>query len=537
MGFSMAELIATVCILAIIATVSVMAFGNTQSVVRSTKLEADVSNLNQIISVYLANGGSLTGITNPQDVLNRLKTVLTKREVTRNVGIMTGRGIDARLSARMQSGAEASLSGPRAIWDSAKQRFVLSCAAGVQGVSAFDLDNDLAGVAASNDRRKASNVLYNGAAGWVWANGTSNSPPPLTPAGPSMVDQENRYNPLAGTPPASSSPPSATPPSGGSPPASPPAPPGGSGSPTSPTSTPPTAIAGALQGKASKLPTPIISPAGGAFYQALFPSLIYINSNGSPVGSSYIEYRLNYGPWIIYTGPFTVATGTTVTAMNFSANPALYTDSDATAESYFSMITSFAGSVAARWNPSSGPSNLVSAVSNTDPDQVIERDGTPTSSSGPGQNVFTFKREESFSGIAPNTTFKLGRITYNNGTIKSGTGSTELSLYLDLTLKDPAVGTTGTKILMKLENTPNSSGGANEKSADACALANPVTDYSITVGGVTYTLVLKYGTIDISKGFVSGDTLNVWEGAVGEVDILGVFASTVPQAAAITSDP
>ena len=85
---------------------------------------------------------------------------------------------------------------------------------------------------------------------------------------------------------------------------------------------------------------------------------------------------------------------------------------------------------------------------------------------------------------------------------------------------------------MKLDNTPNSSGGANAKSADSCTLSNPVTNYSIHVGGVTYTLILKYGNIDISKGYVSGDTLNVWEGADGDVDILAVFASTVPQAAA-----
>jgi len=533
----MAELIATVSILAIIATVSVMTFGNTQGMVRSTKLEADVSNLNQIVSVYLANGGSLTGITDPQVVLNQLKTVLTKDEITRNVGVMTGRGVDARLSARMQSGAEAGLSGPRAIWDGAKQKFVLSSAAGVQGISAFDLDNNLAGVAASNDKRKASSVLYNGAAGWVWENGASDSLPLLAPAGPSMIDQENKYNPLAGGPPASSPPPAATPPSGGPPPASPPPPTGTSGSPTSPTSTTPTATTGTAPGAPIKLPTPIITPSGGAFYKALFPSLIYINPNGSPEGSSYMEYRLNNGPWIIYTGPFTVATGTTVTAKNFSTNAALYTDSDATAESYFSLITSFAGSVAAKWNPSSGPSGLVSTVSNTNPDEVIERDGTATSSSGPGQNVFTFKREASFSEVAPNTTFKIGRIIYKNGTIRSGTGSTGLSLHLDLTLKDPAVGTTGTDITMKLTNTPNSSGGANEKSADACILADPVTDYSITIGGVTYTLILKYGTIDISKGFVSGDTLNVWEGADGDVDILGVFASTVPQSAPVTSEP
>lgn len=527
-GFSMVELIATVSALAIIATVSVMAFGNTQGMVRSTKLDADVKNLNQIVSVYLANGGSLTGITDPQAVLNRLKTVLTKDEITRNVGVMTGSGVDARLTARMQSSTEVGSSGPRAIWDSAKQRFALSSVAGVQGVSAFDLDGNLAGIAASNDKRAKSNVLYNGSAGWVWENGTSNGPPPLSPSGRPLTDLENKYNPLASNPPTGGTPPTATPPASSPPPPGP----GPVSPPTIPRSSPPPTLTTGAPTTPIKLPTPIISPSGGAFYKALFPSLIFINPNGAAEGSSYMEYRLNNGPWIIYTGPFSVASGTTVIAKNFSTNPALYTDSDPTAEGYFALVTSFAGAVAAKWNPSTGPSTLVSTVSNTNPDEVIERDGTATSSSGPGQNAFIFKREASFSGVAPNTEFKIGQITYHNGTIRSGTGSTGLSLHLDLTLKDPSVGTTGTNILMKLENTRNSSGGANAKSADACTLANPVTDYSITIGGVTYTLILKYGTIDISEGFVSGDTLNVWEGADGEVDILAVFASTVPQTTA-----
>ena len=78
MGFSMAELIATVTVLAIITTVSVMAVGNTRSAVNQPNSSADVKNLNEVVGVYLANGGSLSGITDPQEVLNHLKTVLTK---------------------------------------------------------------------------------------------------------------------------------------------------------------------------------------------------------------------------------------------------------------------------------------------------------------------------------------------------------------------------------------------------------------------------------------------------------------------------
>ena len=43
------------------------------SAVRSAKLKADVQSLNAVVSVYLVNGGSLSGITDPQEVLNHLK--------------------------------------------------------------------------------------------------------------------------------------------------------------------------------------------------------------------------------------------------------------------------------------------------------------------------------------------------------------------------------------------------------------------------------------------------------------------------------
>ena len=50
-----------------------MWIGNTRSTVRTAKLKSDVQKLNEVVTVYLANGGSLSGITDPQDVLNHLK--------------------------------------------------------------------------------------------------------------------------------------------------------------------------------------------------------------------------------------------------------------------------------------------------------------------------------------------------------------------------------------------------------------------------------------------------------------------------------
>ena len=137
-----------------------------------------------------------------------------------------------------------------------------------------------------------------------------------------------------------------------------------------------------------------------------------------------------------------------------------------------------------------------STDNNANPDESLK----PTESRDrPGQKFLHLQARGVLQRNRPQLDVQIGQITYHNGTISSGTGSTALSLHLDITLKDPAVATTGMDILMKLDNTPNSSGGANEKSADACTLANPVTNYSINIGGVTYTLILKYGTIESRK--------------------------------------
>jgi hypothetical protein len=83
------------------------------------------------------------------------------------------------------------------------------------------------------------------------------------------------------------------------------------------------------------LPTPIITPNGGYFSPANFPSRIYIDPNAAPPGYTITEYRLNNtGSWIPYTGPFSVAPNTTVTAVNVSNNTAIYANSSTSSQFY-----------------------------------------------------------------------------------------------------------------------------------------------------------------------------------------------------------
>jgi prepilin-type N-terminal cleavage/methylation domain-containing protein len=484
-GFSLVELLVVCALLAIVAAIAIEMTGSTSKNVAATKLTSDVQKLNAIISTYVEEGGSLAGLTTPQAVIDKLKTTLSAADATRNVGVMTGRGVDVRLSAQMQSATDASTSAPRAVWDSVNQKFTVSTAAGTQGVSGFVLDDTLAAKSYGTETRTATNERYNGTAnGWVWAPGNNTTLASIGSVEQAQTDVGNTFDP------------------------------------TGSISTGTVAASGPVT-----LPPPIMSIPGGVYYTATFPGQISLSSNGAPSGSSTLQYNINGGPWMVYSAPLTITSGMTVTARSVSTNPSLYANSATATASYYTLVNSFTGSVSAGWAPSSGSGRaLVSTVSNSNPNSVVETDGTPAPGYT-GPNVFTFNTPGSFAGIAPNAQFAIGQLVYHNGTIYSGTGSTSLDLKLNITLTNPQVATTTVDIPLSLDNTANSGNGNNALSADTATLASPVTNYSIVINGVTYTLRVFFGNIDVTQGYVSGNTLGVWEGATGTVNILAMFAT------------
>jgi hypothetical protein len=200
-------------------------------------------------------------------------------------------------------------------------------------------------------------------------------------------------------------------------------------------------------------------------------------------------------------------------------------DSPSNIQSYFQLVSTFNGNVVANWTESTGGSGIVHSIDNTNLDDVKETDGK-AAYGYTGPNTFTFKRAATFTNVAPNAPFRLGQLVYHNGTIYSGTGATHLSLRLGITLTNPNAGTADADIPMTLDNTPNTSSGA--KSADNATFDNPVTNFNVTVDGVSYKLRVYFANIVSSEGYVSGNTVNVWEGMTGTVDVLGVFESVTP---------
>lgn len=533
-GFSLVEIILSICVLAVLTTLAVVYLTPNINVVTNTRLESDVLKLNQQISVYLAQGGSLDNISTAQDVINKLKTSLTPEQAKTQVGTMTGRSVDIRLAARAATSQQRNSGTPMAVWNATTKRFEIKTSSlPSNAVSEFYLNDALA----SNDYGTATvtgtNVNYNAEAGWVWA--ADNVNPQGNPRSPeiAMIPSENALDAGISTTTtnssttgaattASSTTSSATTSSSTTSSST------TRGSTTSSSTTASSTTSGSTTGAvtAIPLPTPVINPKGGIFFDAMLPDKAYINSNGAPAGVSVIKYRLNSGDWQVYTTPINITAGARIEAKAFSTSE-YYTDSGTRLERYYALTPAFTGLVSARWNPSNGPSTMVHSIDNSNPNSVVELDGIAHISSGNGRNSFTFRRSPSFTNVAPDADFVLGQITYKNGTINSGTGATNLNLRLDITMSNPGVASTPADIRIKLENTVNNA-VSEEEDADYCILSNPVTNYAINVGGVTYTLTVRYGTIAASQGYVNGYTLGVWEGATGTVDIIARFVSSTP---------
>ncbi|MFT5470441.1 MAG: hypothetical protein ACI8UO_005569, partial [Verrucomicrobiales bacterium] len=251
---------------------------------RITKLESDVATVNKAIKVYITSGGSFGSLSEPQDVLDKMKTV---RDAVQSASFAGLRGsmIDKRLAARLQSESEAAGASSRAIWNSDQLRFVI--AKNDLGVKEFYLDETLASVDFGSETRDGSSLGFDSSdRGWIWAyedsDGTTLPSPTIIPTGGGStagVDADDGDTADGGD--------------------------DGPGGP-------------------EQLLVPVISPAGGDFQYLEFPKTVFI-SHTNPPTSSWIMVSTG-GDFSKYTAPFNVEPDTTVSAY-VTGNPASWIDS------------------------------------------------------------------------------------------------------------------------------------------------------------------------------------------------------------------
>lgn len=505
-GFSLLELVITIALLGVIAGVGVSLLTDDSDSARVAKLQSDVNTLNQMVALYVADGGSLAGLSTPQTVLDKLKRSRPQSEWQQHVGIVSGRLLDVRLRALMTSQPDNS-NNPRAFWDRTKQRFIIRKAAG-SAVSDFYLDETLATADYGTEKRTKSVVTFNSSnSGWVWGTSTSNpaagylDPQPFTPPTPTTGFNPNETADASSGPPPDSGGGSG---GGGG---------GGGGSPAQPT--------------LAFLPVPVISPAGGTFAFSNFPTSVTITSGGPPEVSM-LMYSINGGAWQEYAGTsIPLMPAMTLQAYNLSTRPAEYATSFTNSQSYYRLTSGFSGSGEGSWGNALGGSNLVTNIQNSSTTSTI-KSGNTKLDLGNGtyldagvENSLSFT-PASFDKITPNTWFDFGALMILNGTTFYNSEATGVTLTVNLNLTQPTISAT-TYINLGLVSTPNTSDRL--ASADIVQLINPTTDFTITIDGVQYRLELEWVSKDPAASVVQGSNLLVYESANAAVELRARFTS------------
>lgn len=156
--------------------------------------------------------------------------------------------------------------------------------------------------------------------------------------------------------------------------------------------------------------------------------------------------------------------------------------------------------------------------------------GTALASSSPNRLTFTGS-----AFAAPlETAFKVGSLSFFNGTIFTNTGLTSIDLALNLAFTIPALPDVTSQFTFNVVTTPNV--GTADENADYLYLPSAFSTTSFLIGGTTYNVKLVgFGNI-IGDGFLASDStqLHVRENANATADLFGIVTartSAVPEPA------
>jgi type II secretory pathway pseudopilin PulG len=505
-GFTVLELVVMIALIGVLAAMAANYMGGTSDASRVTKLQSDVATLNQMVSLYVMDGGSVAGLTAPQDVLDKMKRTRPQAEWQQHTGHDSGRLVDVRLRARMTSQPE-SANTPRVTWDRTKQRFILGAATG-NAVSEFYLDGTLAGANFGTETRTKSLMAFNASSsGWVWGTSVTNAaanylnPQSLLPPNPA-----SGFDPNAAAPASSTPPPYSGGGSGGGDPS-------GDGVPAQPTK--------------ALLPIPTITPAGGTFAFGSFPTSVTLDSNGAQPNVSTLTYSVNGGGWQAYGGPIPLYPAMNVQARNESTKPAEYATSAINYQTYYRLTSGFSGTDVGSWGNALGGANLVTSIQNGGATTTFVSGNTKLDL-GNGQyldagvqNSLNFT-PATIDSVTPNTWFDFGAMQILNGTTFYNSEATGVTLSVNLNLTQPAINFTA-HVDLGLVSTTNTSDRL--ASADIVQLLNPTTDFAVTIDGVQYRMELQWVSLDPASSVVQGNNLLVYEGSTAAVELRARFTS------------
>jgi hypothetical protein len=152
-----------------------------------------------------------------------------------------------------------------------------------------------------------------------------------------------------------------------------------------------------------------------------------------------------------------------------------------------------------------------------------------TADTGYKVNELSFQSSTPFSALLGEQ-FKVGSISYYNGTILNGTQLTGLTLNLGLNFANPAIGLLSKSFALGLYSTPNI--GSEDANADYVYLPSLQSINNFIVDGQAYQFELRGFDNVRGDGYLnsSASEFHVREGQRATADVFGVL-SAVPEPA------
>lgn len=157
------EVMVTMAVISAIAAGSYFVVLQVTQDSETVKLRADARTINNAIIIYESNGGNLTGITNPEGVLAKLKSRAVN---AKEIAGLRGKMIDLRLTFEISAPDDK---GPFCVYDPAAKRFLVDEAA-TAGIKRFILSESAVPEATGQENRLAV-LKLNTSEGvkWIWS--------------------------------------------------------------------------------------------------------------------------------------------------------------------------------------------------------------------------------------------------------------------------------------------------------------------------------------------------------------------------------
>ena len=151
--------------------------------------------------------------------------------------------------------------------------------------------------------------------------------------------------------------------------------------------------------------------------------------------------------------------------------------------------------------------------------------GTSTGATPPNSVIFD-NSPGSFATVTE-TPFKVGKITYFNGTTAVGTTPDSVDLALTLNFAEPALGSIVSDYTFNIVTTTNTADA--DESADYLYLPSAFSTTTFVIGSTTYNVKLTGFQDIVGDGFLASDdlALHVREGGTATADLFAVVTSEV----------